>query len=103
PPGPRAPAVLGVPQAVPCLPPGGRGGGGRDPGRGGRARLHQLLRRPQQLDHLAYARLAPEAALAACASTSAFPRRPPTSAPASTPSAWRGHSATRSSPPKLRG
>src|SRR5216117_725960 len=95
--------VLEVLQALPCVHPGRGAGGGCDPGRGGRARRHQLLRRSQQLDHLAHARLAPEAALAACASTSAFPRRPPTSAPASTPSAWRGHSATRSSPPKPRG
>src|SRR2546429_525701 len=79
------------------------GGGGPDPGRGGRARLHQLLRRPQRLGRLAHPRLAPQAALAACASTSASPRRPPTSAQGSTRSAWRGRSTTRSSRLKPRG
>src|SRR6266566_2400733 len=94
--GPRAvPRVL---QALPPLHPGGRARGGSRPRRRWRSRLDGLVRRSELVGGLAHPGLAPQAAVAACAFTSAFPRRQRTSARASTRSGSRSPCTTRSSP-----
>ena len=91
----RLPEVL---QALPAVHPDRRARRRRAAHRGRRARLHQLLHRAQLLGDLAHPGVAAasDSERLACASTSAFPPPRPTWAPASTRSAWRWRSTTRS-------
>src|SRR5438093_2919185 len=92
----------GVLQALSPVHPRGRACGGRGPCRRRRSRLYELVRRAEQLGERVHPGLAPQAALAACAFTSAFPPPPRTSARASMLSSWRSPSTTRSSPRRGR-
>src|SRR5262249_56556029 len=101
-PGRRPRTFSGLLQAVSAVHPGGRARRRCHPRRRRFPRVHQLLRGSELVGDLAHPGLAPEAAVAACALTSAFlpPRR--TSAPASTRWAWRWLSTTKSSPKRGR-